>query len=134
MDITPNQSRFSHYPTQHVMGILADQGSVTQLCSALEGLGLPGAGVKVFHGEAGRQAFDHHEGGLQGWLERATSLLTGTRQDKLPYIDALEGGQYVVAADIQDQPDARGAVGQAFKAAGAQDVNFLGELVVDPLD
>lgn len=130
MDVVPNQAHFTHYPTNHVLGILADEATVDRLCRALRGLGLSNERVKVFYGAQGK----HNFSGQRGWLERTVQQLTGTSQDKLGYTGALDGGRYVVAADLHGQLDAREQVEQAFRAADGHDIKFLGTLVVDNLN
>ena len=134
MNSVPNEFRFNGYPTDHLLGILADAGSMQRLTSKLDTFELPEGAVKVFVGESGARQFGGEHQGLRSWLEEMSRTVAGTSAGYLAYMDALKLGHYVVAVDLQGKPEDKQAVAEAFKAADAQDINFLSKLMVETFE
>ena len=133
--------QLAQYPTNHVVGIAADETIVDACRDAVDGTELTSPSVEVLAPEDRDQVITPPESDVDPLLRRVRKLFG----DETPHLEslatALRNGAYVVTVelpdpdDVGDEPHAAGKqlIGDALRDAGAADITYFGRWQVEQL-
>ena len=129
------------YPTERVVGIVADRVTLTAADEQLRAAGVDRDRIDVLCGEEAEQ----HQGleadgdSLVGSAIRAVRTVLGDEAGRLQHLnDAIDAGFYVIqvalpSADDDEREAAKQRIGQALIAGGATSVAFYGRWQIEEL-
>lgn len=130
------------YPTDKVVGIVADRAGLERACAALTAVGVDPERVEALCGPEGSAALDA-DGDEHGPLATALRVVQKVLGEETPRLEklerAVEAGAVVVQVALPHDLDADAAdaekhrIGQALTDAGAREVAFYGRWAVQEL-
>ncbi len=133
--------QLAQYPTNHVVGIAADEATVTACREAAEGTKLTWLSIEVLAPEDRDEVTTPPDADGDPLLRRVRKLFG----DETPHLEllatALRNGAYVVTIELPDPDDvgdeehaeAKQMVGDALRDAGAADITYFGRWQVEQL-
>lgn len=125
------------YPTDRVVGIAADRGTLSSVREALTAAEIDDERVEVFCSEdtADEMDPDDPDGPVEGAV-RAVQKALGEESQRLQRLtEAIDDGAYVVTVSVADRDDdeLKRAVGRALHDGGATDVAFYGPWMIEEI-
>jgi uncharacterized protein (TIGR02246 family) len=130
MNTTPTERGFIPYPTNRVVGTIADAAHAYAAVTALVAVGFDRTSIDVLHGDEALSRLDP-EGAEHGVLERLQRSLLRTGgpveefQHLMRHVDDVRAGRFVVMV-LAPALSARTAAADILNAHGADFVGFYG--------
>ena len=130
MDTNPSERGFISYPTNRVVGTIADAKHAEAAVEALVEAGFDRQSIDVLHGEEDLSRLDPKgaEHGVLEWLQRKLIRTAGPVEEYkhlMHHVEDVRAGRWVIMV-LAPQREARTVVGDILSAHGAEFVGFYG--------
>jgi hypothetical protein len=128
-------ARFIGYPTDSLLGVVADGETAARVAAALKAAGIPDHDITVMRGEESASRFDP-TGAIHGLFARLRRIVSFTVMDQLPdmawYDAAIRGGHAVVMAKVRGD-DRKARAVAILREHGAHFVNYYGRFATEEI-